>query len=201
MVRRFLAASPGGMVVALGEGLETGFWRVDDGAVRWLSVDLPEMIDLRRRLLPDSPRRQDVAASATDPRWMDEVDASRGVLVTAQGLLMYLEPAEVRALLLAAARRFPGAPFVFDAVPRWLAERTRRGAVVTREGYRPPPWRWSIDAGEERRLRARLDGLRAVPPPRGRGVLHGGVLPVVARVPPLRRLTLSVLRGRLAPVA
>ena len=198
-VRRFLAASPGGTVVALGEGLETGFWRVDDGTVQWVGVDLPEAIDLRRRLLPASDRRREVACSATDPRWMDEVDPARPVLITAQGLLMYLEPEDVHGLLVAAARRFPDAPLVFDAVPRWLAERTRRGNVVTREGYRPPPWRWALDAAEERRLRERLAGLRAVPPPHGRGVVHGVLLPLVARVPPLRRLTLSVLRGRLRP--
>jgi O-methyltransferase involved in polyketide biosynthesis len=196
-VRRFLAASPGATVVALGEGLETGFWRVDDGTVRWLGVDLPEVVDLRRRLLPPSPRRRDVACSATDPAWMDEVDPARPVLITAQGLLMYLEPVEVHGLIAAAGARFPGAPFVFDAVPRWLAERTRRGEVVTREGYRPPPWRWSLDRAEERRLSERFERLRAVPPPRGRGVAHGALLPLVARVPPLRRLTLSVLAGRL----
>ena len=32
---------PAGTVVALGEGLETQFWRPDNGRVRWLSVDLP----------------------------------------------------------------------------------------------------------------------------------------------------------------
>src|SRR3954469_18585800 len=30
-VRRFLEARPGATLVALGEGLETQFWRVDDG--------------------------------------------------------------------------------------------------------------------------------------------------------------------------
>ena len=54
-VRAFQAAAPGGTVVALGEGLETQFWRVDDGRVRWLTVDLPEIVETRRRLLP--PRR------------------------------------------------------------------------------------------------------------------------------------------------
>src|SRR6266545_4704653 len=48
-VRRFLAEHPDGTVVALGEGLETGFWRVDNGRVRWLAVDLPETIALRSR--------------------------------------------------------------------------------------------------------------------------------------------------------
>jgi O-methyltransferase involved in polyketide biosynthesis len=102
-VRRFLAATPGGTVVALGEGLETGFWRVDDGTVRWVTVDLPEAIDLRRRLLPPSGRRREIACSATDPEWMDAVDPARPVLITAQGLLMYLEPADVHGLLAGAA--------------------------------------------------------------------------------------------------
>src|SRR3954465_12831349 len=37
-VPAFLGAHPGGAVVALGEGLETQFWRVDDGQVDWLGV-------------------------------------------------------------------------------------------------------------------------------------------------------------------
>ena len=68
-IRRFLAENPGGSVVALGEGLETQFWRVDDGRVRWLTVDLPESVSLRRQLLPDDPpRRRSLACSALDYR-------------------------------------------------------------------------------------------------------------------------------------
>jgi O-methyltransferase involved in polyketide biosynthesis len=36
-VRRLLAGSPDATVVALGEGFETQFWRVDDGRLRWLT--------------------------------------------------------------------------------------------------------------------------------------------------------------------
>ena len=56
-VRRFLSQHPAGTVVALGEGLETQFWRVDNGRVRWLSVDLPAILELRRRVLPEGPRQ------------------------------------------------------------------------------------------------------------------------------------------------
>ena len=128
------------------------------------------------------------------------VNASRGVLVTAQGLLMYLEPEEVHGLIAACARRLPGAGLVFDAVPRWLSERSRRGALTTAGGYRAPPWLWGLDAREERRLAA-LPGvaeLRALRPPRGRGALHGVLLPLASRVPLLRRRMLSVLRLRFA---
>ena len=76
-MRRFAARHPGGTVVALGEGLETQFWRVNDGRMRWLSVDLPEVVALREELLPASPRLRGRALSALDPRWIDEVDSSQ----------------------------------------------------------------------------------------------------------------------------
>jgi O-methyltransferase involved in polyketide biosynthesis len=194
-VRRFLAAHPDGTVVALGEGLETQFWRVDNGKVRWVGVDVPETVAVRERLLPGEPRRRTLAYSALDKRWMDEVDASRGVLVTAQGLLMYFEEADVHRLIRALADRFPGEALLFDAMPRWLSAASRRGGVATGNGYRPPPWLWGIDAAEERRLAGLHPGiaeLRALRLPRGRGVLYGLVLPLLSRVPALRRTMLTV---------
>ena len=98
-IRRFTATHAGGTVVALGEGLDTQFWRVDDGQVRWLGVDLPATAEARRRALPSSPRRRQLDVSALDEAWMDEVDTSRGVLLTAQGLLMYLQRSEVHGLV------------------------------------------------------------------------------------------------------
>jgi O-methyltransferase involved in polyketide biosynthesis len=200
-IRRFIAARPGGTVVALGEGLETQFWRVDDGRVRWIGVDVPETVALRARLLPDSERRQSIACSALDERWMDEVRGTDDVLVTAQGLLMYFELADVRRLLAACAERFPGGALLFDAMPRWLSAASRRGGVQGGRGYRPPPWLWGIDAELERGLAAvhsNVDELRALRLPRGRGALHGLVLPLLSRAPAVRRrlLTVYVMRFR-----
>ncbi len=101
-VQRFLASNPAGTVVALGEGLETQFWRVDNGRVRWLSVDLAEGTAARAALLPSPDRLRSVAGSALDERWMDEVDGSRGVLITAQGLLMYFQPCTFTRLLISS---------------------------------------------------------------------------------------------------
>jgi O-methyltransferase involved in polyketide biosynthesis len=196
-VRRFIATEPGGTVVALGEGLETQFWRVDDGRVNWIGVDLPETVEIRRRLLPDPPRRHTIARSALDLAWMDEVDDSRGVLLTAQGLLMYLAPADVHRLIEACARRFPGAAIVFDAVPRWLAELTPKASASDDARYRPPPWTWWLGRAELRRLEA-LDGVgelwvRSLP--RGRGPIHGFLLPLATRTPGVRVGLLAVLRA------
>lgn len=175
-IAAFLATHPGGTVVALGEGLETQFWRIDDGRCRWITVDLPEAIELRTELLPPSDRRREIARSALDLTWMDEVEARNGVLLTAQGLLMYFQPAEVHELIAACARRFAGGALLFDAVARGLTGREMRSG----SGYEAPPWHWGWDRKEAARIRA-LDGiaeLRRLRLPPGRG-LPGRALAVL----------------------
>jgi O-methyltransferase involved in polyketide biosynthesis len=197
-VTRFLAERPDGTVVALGEGLETQFWRVDNGRVRWLTVDLPEVVELRRALLPESPRLHAIGRSAVDPTWLAEVDTAHGVLVTAQGLLMYLAPDDARLLVAHCAATFRGAGMVFDVVPRWLVERSRPGGLKTASGYVFPPWSWGFDRAEEKRLRAlpNVAELRALRLPRGRGFVLGLLLPAVASAPGVRRLQPWVLAAR-----
>lgn len=202
-VGRFLKEHPDGMVVSLGEGLETQFWRVDNGRVRWLGVDLPEVAALRRRLLPDAPRHRTLPCSATDTGWMDEVDASRGLLIIAQGMLMYLPRDEVHRLIEACAARFPGAELVFDTPPAWMTARTARGRWKYPAGYRPPPMLWGMTPTEQRQLRAvhpNITAVRAVREPRGRGFLCGWVLPLVSFLPAIRtRKPLWVTRVSFGP--
>jgi O-methyltransferase involved in polyketide biosynthesis len=192
-VRRFLADRPDGTVVALGEGLETQFWRVDNGRVRWLTVDVPDAIEVRERLLPLGDRRSVAAVSALDEAWMDGVDPSRGLLITAQGLLMYFELEDVELLLATLSTRFPGAAIVFDAVPRWLSETSRKDKLGHPGGFQPPPWLWGMDAATRRRL----GPLEELALPRGRGAFFGFAAPLAAKAPPLRRLLFTIQRRRL----
>ena len=53
LIRDYLSRTPEQpVVVGLGEGLDSQLWRVDDNRVRWITVDLPELIEVRQRLLP-----------------------------------------------------------------------------------------------------------------------------------------------------
>lgn len=195
-VRRFIQRHPAGTVVALGEGLETQFWRVDNGAVRWVGVDLPEVEELRARLLPAAERVGSRGESVTELGWLEEL-ADGPALVTAQGLLMYLRPEDVDAIVAGIAAALPaGGHFVFDAMAPWAVERSRAGKLSHR-GYTPPPWDWGLDDAEARRLAAlspRIEEIRALQIPRGRGFLTGFLLPLLGRPERLRRRTLSVNR-------
>jgi O-methyltransferase involved in polyketide biosynthesis len=146
-IRLYLRDHPYATVAGLGEGLETQFQRVDNGRVRWLAVDLPESIALRRRFMPDTARHRNLACSALDPAWMDEVDPSLGVVVTAQGLLMYFDEPTVHALIGRCAERFPGGRMLIDTIPRSMSKSTVAGMQKTPD-YRPPPMPWGLDADE-----------------------------------------------------
>lgn len=99
--REFMAEHPGATLVSLGSGLDDRFARIDDGRLRMVHVDVPEMVDLRRSLLPGRPRESAVAGSVLEQGWIAEVVArsSGAILVVAEGLLMYLAPAQVAGLL------------------------------------------------------------------------------------------------------
>jgi O-methyltransferase involved in polyketide biosynthesis len=146
-LRDWLVTNPDGMVVSLGEGLETQAARVDNGRMRWLSVDLPHAILLREKFISPNRRFSHLAGSALAPEWMDEVDAAAGVCVVAQGLLMYLRPDLVATLFRTVAARFGGATMIFDTVPRWFSRLTLAGLQQT-PNYRLPPMPWGIDHDE-----------------------------------------------------
>jgi O-methyltransferase involved in polyketide biosynthesis len=146
-LRSWLKHHPDGCVVSLGEGLETQGRRVDNGRLRWLSVDLPDAIRLRERFLAPTHRFCHIAASALDPVWMDAVDPQSDIFVVAQGLLMYLEPESVRRLFTTIADRFPATEIVFDAVPRWFSHLTLWGLNQTPH-YRLPAMPWGINRDE-----------------------------------------------------
>ncbi|MGE3619662.1 MAG: class I SAM-dependent methyltransferase [Acidimicrobiia bacterium] len=172
ITRRFLADHPSGTVVALGEGLQTSFWRIGDPMVRWLSVDLPEAIALRERLLPAEPNLEHLACSALDRTWMDRVDPTGGVLLTAEGLLMYFDPADVRSLLADCAVRFPGATLVFDSIPHWFSRMTLKGLKLS-DRYKTPPMPFALSVRQARSLADTIPGVRTaidLLPARGRGI-------------------------------
>ncbi|MGW2416061.1 class I SAM-dependent methyltransferase [Streptomyces tubercidicus] len=161
-VRGYLARYPEATVVALGEGLGMGFWRLDNGRLNWLTVVAPETAAVRRMLLPDGPRRRTVARAVTDHRWLDAVrEPERGVVVTAPGVLMRLSPPSVRALLAVCAERFPGGALVFDALPRPAMALARRAAGPG-GGRWPGPVRWGLNRAELPRVAGAHPGIAVV---------------------------------------
>lgn len=116
----FLQRHPDAVVLHLGCGLDSRAFRLElpDG-VTWYDVDVPSVIEMRRRLYSESDRYHMIGSSVTEPDWLERVPAGRPALIVAEGLLMYLQPDEARDLLQRLTDRFAAGEMLFDAASRW----------------------------------------------------------------------------------
>lgn len=116
-VKAFAAQHRGCTVVNVGAGFDTTFSRVDDGRMRWIDLDLPEVIEMRRGLIPETERSRCVACSVLDSGWTEQLGATGSdVLFVAGGVLFYFAQTDLVGMFRAIGRRFAGSEIVFDAM-------------------------------------------------------------------------------------
>ena len=96
LVQDYLAAHPGAVVVNIACGLDT----------RWYNLDLPETINVRARLLPESGAISQIAQSAMED-WSGEIaEKDAPALVIMEGLTMYLTQTDVQQIFAVIAKCF-----------------------------------------------------------------------------------------------
>ena len=118
LVREFLKCYPEAAVVHIGCGLDTRFERVDNQQVEWYDLDLPEVIDLRKRLIGGEKARYHLLSNSVfEEAWLEtlQIQAQRPFLFLAEAVLLYFEEVRVKTLVLTLQSRFPGAELVCDA--------------------------------------------------------------------------------------
>lgn len=121
--RLFFAEHPDALGVNIGCGLSQHFQWLDTGANRWLDADLPEVIALRQQLLPPCCARAGQAeVDLAKPGWWRRLGLPEGsgaapVWLLCEGVLMYLHPEQVQAVLSEFARYAPkGSHMVLDVL-------------------------------------------------------------------------------------
>jgi O-methyltransferase involved in polyketide biosynthesis len=111
--RAFFERHPQSPGVDLGAGLAHHFQWLNNGHNCWLDVDLPEVIALRRSLMPgNAPRCQHQSTDLTDNGWwqglaLPKNHPPRPTLVVCEGVLMYLQPSHVRQIIREIAHNAP----------------------------------------------------------------------------------------------
>jgi len=148
-VRDFLVRRRHPAVVYLGCGLDARFDRVDDGRVEWYDLDVPQVIELRRRLLGgEAPRYHLLAGSAFDHGWFDSVGPTRdrAFMFVAEGLFQYFHGERVKALVVALRECFPGSELVLDAFAPFLVQANNLRMWLSRM---PARYHWGVGNGRE----------------------------------------------------
>ncbi|GAA3537117.1 class I SAM-dependent methyltransferase [Amycolatopsis ultiminotia] len=111
----WLAEHPDAVVLHLGCGMDTRVFRLDPPpTVHWFDVDYPDVIALRERLYPQRPGYSTIGSSVTDFTWLERIPAEHPALIVAEGLTMYLTPADGAELMRRLVGRFPSGLLVCD---------------------------------------------------------------------------------------
>ena len=154
------------VVVNVGCGLDTRFQRIGDGKAVFYDMDLPEVIALRRELIPEQPGNPYIAASLLDAGWLDDLrrrHPDAHFIFVVEGVLMYFYEKQVKTFLHHVAERFGGGELWFDVC----------GTMMSRHGVKPDSLR-----EHEAQIRSGLsDGrhgrtMGTPPTPLGTGQLH-----------------------------
>lgn len=141
--RQFLAVHPEAVVLHVGCGLDSRVYRLDPGpGVRWYDIDYPDVISLRERVYPQRANCRMLAASVTEPAWLQEILPDRPVLFLGEGLTMYLTKYDGLALLRRVVERFASGELQFDAFNTFGIRTQWINAVVRRSGS---TLHWGID--------------------------------------------------------
>ncbi|MCM2479136.1 class I SAM-dependent methyltransferase [Serpentinimonas maccroryi] len=151
--REFFARHPHAAGVNLGCGLSNHFQWFDNGHNRWLDADLPEVLALREQLLPvQGERRHNASIDMARDGWWDALELDRlaagGPLwLLCEGVLMYLPPGRVRALLAEFAERAaPGSVLVLDAISHRGIGQAHMSPSVGPSGAE---FRWGLQHSDE----------------------------------------------------
>jgi O-methyltransferase involved in polyketide biosynthesis len=113
-VKKFLERYPRATIVNVGCGMDTTFERVDNGSLRWYDLDLPDVIELRRKFIPETERRIFISASLLENDWLGNIKVDENVLFIIAGVLYYFEETQVKDFFIRIANAFPGCEAVFD---------------------------------------------------------------------------------------
>lgn len=128
----FLDKHPESVIINIGCGLDTRFFRVDNGQVQFFDLDLPDMIKLKRQLIEENKHYHMIGQSVLDFGRMVPIAAlHRPTLILAEGVFMYLPKEKVEELVLELQNRFPNSELVCELTNRaWVEGFTGKLAAM-----------------------------------------------------------------------
>ena len=133
LVKDFINKNPDCTVVNIACGLDTRFYRMDNGRITWYNVDLSETIEVRDAIYHESGRVSTIGISATDPAWADKVTKRGKMLFIIEGLSMYLTSDENAQMLSIIRDKFDNATVLMECLAKkWVnKERTEKSIQDT----------------------------------------------------------------------
>lgn len=150
----YLKKNPDAVCVNLGSGLDARFYRVDNGRLLWIDIDLPDAMSVRRRFYKEEERVKQLAGSILEPWWTGQIPQGRPVVFLIEGVLMYFTEEQVKQLLSILSAAFDEFTLLAELNPSIMIKHAKLHDTVKNTGA---DFRWGLDHGKD--LEAMCPGL------------------------------------------
>jgi O-methyltransferase involved in polyketide biosynthesis len=122
ITKEYISQNSNCHVVNLGCGLDTMYWRIQPGTCKYIELDLPEIVSLKKEILGNQIPYEMIACSVLDTAWLDTITVSSNsnFLFLAQGLLYYLPRAGVIHLFQTLSEKVLDSEMFFDLISRFF---------------------------------------------------------------------------------
>lgn len=114
VVEDFICRYPGATIVNIGCGLDTSYERIKNTSILWYDLDLPDVIDLKRRFTSETENRKFLAYSFFDTHWCDEIRINEKVMFISAGVFVYFEELKIKDFFIRLADRYKDFEMFFD---------------------------------------------------------------------------------------
>lgn len=132
LVSAFIKENPEAVVVNIACGLDTRFYRLDNGRITWYNLDLPETIQVRRQYFDENGRVSMIGVSALDSAWASRVTKRGKMLFIIEGLTMYLSASDVKTMLGIIRDNFDNAYVLMETIsPMWVKNESVEKSIAT----------------------------------------------------------------------
>ena len=98
-IKELLKKYPDAVCVNLGCGFDDKFSQVDNGRLQWFDVDLPDQIEVRRKVYKDRERCTMLDGSALDGEWTKQLPKAKVSIIIMEGVLEYFKKEQVKTCL------------------------------------------------------------------------------------------------------
>lgn len=121
LVKKFIDQNPDCTVVNIACGLDTRFYRMDNGRITWYNLDLPETASVREQIYQEKGRVSTIGCSVLEDAWVKEIKVRGKMLFIVEGLSMYLTEEENAKMLGIIRDHFENATVLLECLAKkWV---------------------------------------------------------------------------------
>lgn len=137
---------PDALCVNLGCGFDDKFVQVDNGSITWFDVDLPDILNVRRKIFKDRDRCVMKEGSALESDWTKGLPKRSTNIIVMEGVLEYFSKEEVKKCLNILCNSFEHGYLLAELHHPIVGKNTKHHDSVK---YTNAEFQWGTKSGKE----------------------------------------------------